>query len=566
MDIGAYTFKEFRSLAENFHGYAAPGLLVGGYMVELAKRHLPEGTLFEAVVESGKCLPDAVQLLTLCSIGNNWMKIHNLGRYAVSLFDKHTGEGVRVSLDPVKMAAYPELKGWFFKEKPKKDQDVAVLEAEIEAAGDSICKVEPISVKRRFLGHKHMTRIVCCPVCGEAYPVEDGPVCRGCQGEAPYVLARRELKEDCPRQTADRNRAAAGVRVVPVEEAVGKTVAHDMTRIAPGQFKGPEFAAGQRISVGDICRLQQMGRFHVAVVADEAATTALPGGEADEAAPVHENEVAEIFARRMAGEGVTYELPPHEGKIDFRAARNGLFCVDVERMTRFNLVPEVMVASRQDATLVRDGSPLCGTRAIPLFISRARLSQALEVLEEGPLFRVLPLRKARVGILVTGTEVFQGIIEDKFIPVITAKVAMLDCSVVRTDIVPDDKSKMREAVDAMRSAGVDLLVTTGGLSVDPDDVTRQALVEAGLTDILHGVPILPGTMSLMGHIPGEGDGMQVLGVPACALYYKTTFLDLALPRMLAGRQITRAEAARMGEGGYCLSCHTCTYPKCWFGK
>ena len=122
MDIGAYTFKEFHQLAENFHGYAAPGLLVGGYMVELAKRHLPEGTLFEAVVESGKCLPDAVQLLTLCSIGNNWMKIHNLGRYAVSLFDKHTGEGVRVSLDPVKMAAYPELKAWFFKEKAKKDQ------------------------------------------------------------------------------------------------------------------------------------------------------------------------------------------------------------------------------------------------------------------------------------------------------------------------------------------------------------------------------------------------------------------------------------------------------------
>ena len=112
MDIGAYTFKEFHQLAENFHGYAAPGLLVGGYMVELAKRHLPEGTLFEAVVESGKCLPDAVQLLTMCSIGNNWMKIHNLGRYAVSLFDKHTGEGVRVSLVPVKMASYPELKAW----------------------------------------------------------------------------------------------------------------------------------------------------------------------------------------------------------------------------------------------------------------------------------------------------------------------------------------------------------------------------------------------------------------------------------------------------------------------
>ena len=304
MDIGAYTFKEFHRLAENFHGYAAPGLLVGGYMVELAKRHLPEGTLFEAVVESGKCLPDAVQLLTLCSIGNNWMKIHNLGRYAVSLFDKHTGEGVRVSLDPVKMAAYPELKAWFFKEKAKKDQDIDLLESEIEAAGDSICKVEPITVKRRFMGHKHMTRILCCPVCGEAYPVEDGPVCRGCQGEAPYVLARRELKEDCQALAAEHHKAATGVRVVPVEEAVGKTVAHDMTRIDPGQFKGPEFKAGQRISVGDICRLQQMGRFHVAITDDAPASAQL--SPEDPRALVHENEVAEIFARRMAGEGVTY--------------------------------------------------------------------------------------------------------------------------------------------------------------------------------------------------------------------------------------------------------------------
>ena len=177
MDIGAYTFKEFHQLAENFHGYAAPGLLVGGYMVELAKRHLPEGTLFEAVVESGKCLPDAVQLLTLCSIGNNWMKIHNLGRYAVSLFDKYTGEGVRVSLDPVKMAAYPELKAWFFKEKAKKDQDIDLLESEIEAAGDTICKVEPITVKRRFIGHKPMTRILCCPVCAPSAAQSAVPSC-----------------------------------------------------------------------------------------------------------------------------------------------------------------------------------------------------------------------------------------------------------------------------------------------------------------------------------------------------------------------------------------------------
>ena len=550
MRIGPYTFQEFKDRAAEFHGYPAPGLLIGGYMVSMAMRPLPEGTLFEAVVETKKCLPDAVQMLTLCSAGNNWMKVINLGKYAVSLFDKFTGEGFRVTVDVAKLGPYPEIRGWFLKQKPKAEQDTERLFAEIERAGETICTIAPIRIRSALLGHAHMGTIGICPHCGEAFPQEDGVLCRGCQGEAPYSL--------------DMTPAGQGQapHVVPVEEAVGKTVAHDMTRIDPGQFKGPEFKAGQRISVGDICRLQQMGRFNLAIVDDTA-------GQPQSSAPqaqVHENEAAEAFARRMAGEGVTYELPPHEGKIDFKAACNGLFCVDVERMTRFNLVPEVMVASRQDGTLVKEGGPLCGTRAIPLYITRERMSQALEALEGGPLFRVLPLRKARVGILVTGTEVFQGIIEDKFIPVITAKVSMLDCTVVRTDIVPDDKAMMRASVAAMREAGADLLITTGGLSVDPDDVTRQALVEAGLTDVLHGVPVLPGTMSLMGRIPGPQGDMQVLGVPACALYYKTTFLDLVLPRMLAGRGFNRAEAARLGEGGYCLSCHTCTYPKCWFGK
>ncbi len=553
MNIGAYTFEEFRRLAEQFHGYAAPGLLVGGYMVELAKRHLPEGTLFEAVVESPKCLPDAVQLLTLCSTGNQRLKIYNLGRYALSLFDKNSGEGIRVSLNPQKMAAYPELSAWFFKQTTKHEQDSQRLEKEIERAGDSICDVSHVTVKRRFIGHRHMERIVCCTLCGEAYPAEDGPICRGCQGEAPYVLARREIKENIT--------IAPNLRVVPVEESVGKVAAHDMTRIEPGVFKGPEFKAGQRISVGDICRLQQMGRFHIAVSENPAPAAQTLSGE-----PVHENEAAEAFARRMAGEGVTYSLPPREGKIDFKAASDGLFCADIERMRRFNLVPEVMTASRQDATLVKQGSPVAGTRAIPLFLSRERLAQALEALEGGPLFTVRPLRQAKVGILVTGTEVFQGIIEDKFIPIITGKVTALCCSVVRTDIVPDDREIMRDSVDAMREAGADLLITTGGLSVDPDDVTRQAMLEAGLTDIVHGVPVLPGTMSLVGRIPGAAGDMQVLGVPACALYYKTTFLDLVLPRLLAGRPFTQAEAARMGDGGYCLACKTCTWPKCCFGK
>jgi len=191
MNIGCYAFHEFKTLAARFHGYPAPGLLIGGFMVEMAKRALPEGILYEVVVESRKCLPDAVQLLTPCSTGNNWMKIHNLGRYAVSLFDKHTGEGVRVHLDVAKLGAYPEIRAWFLKDRAKAEQDETRLLAEIEAAGDTICSLTPVRVKRRFLGHKHMSSIAICILCGEAYPESDGAVCRGCQGDAPYESAER---------------------------------------------------------------------------------------------------------------------------------------------------------------------------------------------------------------------------------------------------------------------------------------------------------------------------------------------------------------------------------------
>lgn len=556
MNIGPYTFQEFKQLAANFHGYAAPGLLLGGFMVELAKSRLPEGTLFEAVVESRKCLPDAVQLLTLCSVGNNWMKIHNLGRYAVSLFDKFTGEGARVSIDADKLNDWPEIKNWLLKLTPKAEQDEARLLAELEQAGDSICRVEKVTMKRRFLGHAHMGAVGICPLCREPYPVDDGEVCRGCQGDAPYVTVGRVVRES----------TVPPVKIVPVAEAVGKTVAHDMTRIEPGVFKGPEFQAGQRIRVGDICRLQQMGRFHVAV-------TDGPDVMASETELVHENACAALFAKHMAGEGVTYELPPHEGKIDFVAAHDGLFRFDIRRLYAFNLVPEVMAAARQDATLVRAGEKLAGTRAIPLYLHQDRLHQALAALTtdsdaeiSDPLFSVLPLRQPKVGILVTGTEVFQGIIEDKFIPVITAKTRQFHGTVVKAIIAPDDETRIAAAVADILDAGADLLITTGGLSVDPDDVTRRALVHAGLTNVLHGAPVLPGTMSLIGALDTPRGRVQVLGVPACALYYKTTFLDLMLPRLLAGCEITRAEVARIGDGGFCLSCKICTYPKCAYGK
>ena len=547
MDIENYSFEEFKKLAERFHGYAAPGLLLGGYMVALAKSRLPEDTLFEAISETRKCLPDAVQLLSLCSMGNNWLKVRDLGRYAVTLYDKYTGKGVRVSVSLEKLKAWPEYYAWLMKLKPKKEQDEDKLLAEIEQAGDSVCAVEHVAVDAALLVHRHSSGYAVCPICGEGYPVDNGPICRGCQGEDYF---RKEGVQPSP--------AAPGVRIVPAEEAVGMKLAHDMTRITPGEFKGPAFTKGHTVSPGDLCRLQQIGRFEVAVQDGDAP--ALPD------APVHEDEAAEAFAARMAGPGVRYALPPHEGKIDFVADCSGLLTVDWKKLERFNLVPDVMCASRQDAVMVQEGKKFAGTRAIPLFLDKKHFGAALSVLGDAPLFTVTPLRRARIGVLVTGTEVFNGLIEDKFLPVMTRKAALYSCDLIHSAIVPDDEERIVAEVEAMKQKGVDLLITTGGMSVDPGDVTRPALIKAGLSDMLYGMPVLPGTMAMVGRIDTPEGGMQVMGVPACALFFKNTVFDLLLPRLLAGRRITRAELARLGEGGYCLGCSVCTYPKCSFGK
>ncbi|MEF2144056.1 MAG: FmdE family protein [Desulfovibrionaceae bacterium] len=550
MNIGPYTFEEFKQKAKDFHGYPAPGLLIGGYMVEAARSLLPKDILFEAIVETGKCLPDAVQILTPLSTGNSWMKVVNLGRYALSLYDKYTGEGHRIFVDTNRLDAWPEIKAWFLKLKPKQEQDSARLFQEIEEAGHTICSTHPVRIPKRFF-HKHgMREIRVCPACNEAYPASDGGICRGCQGEAPYAGSWQEPGTD------GEERSLPPLRAIPVEEAVGKTALHDMTRIAPGESKGPEFTAGQTFGVGDLCRLQQMGRNRVYVAEEDLPDDAW----------VHENDAVLAFARRMAGQGVAFDESPSEGKINFTATRDGLLCLDREKLTAFNLVPDVMCATRQGDLLVDEGKFFAGCRAIPLYLSRQNLNRALAVLGQGPLFEVLPLRKARIGVLVTGTEVFQGLIEDKFEPVIRSKAEALGSEVAAARIAPDDRAAITNGVRELLDQGCDMIVTTAGLSVDPDDVTRAGLVDAGLTDALYGMPVLPGTMTLLGRLRHAEMDVPVLGVPACALFYKTTSLDLLLPRILAGQEITRRDLAALGEGGFCLSCKSCTFPKCPFGK
>ncbi len=544
MDIGNYSFAEFKELARRFHGFPAPGLLIGGYMVELAKRELPSGILYDAVVETGKCLPDAVQLLTPCSYGNGWMRIVNLGRYALALYNKHTGEGLRVSLNMDRLEGWPAIRDWFLKSKPKSEQDSDALFREIEAAGDLYLDLQPIQIAARHLQAKHMGQVDLCPVCREAYPLSDGAICRGCQGDSPYASTARSCQEDPD---------PSWLSSVPLEQSVGRKTLHDMTRIIPGESKGPAFKAGQEIGAGDLCRLQLMGRSRVYVESEAVA----PGEEW-----VHENDAAAAFARRMAGDNVLLSEAPKEGKMTFFAACDGLLHIDSARLEQFNLVPDVMCASRQGNILVDQDKPFAGCRAIPLYISRDIYSRALAALGNEPLFKVLVLEPLKVGILITGTEVFQGFIEDRFQPVIKGKVERFGCQVVASEIVSDDRRQIAQAVQALQKAGAELIITTAGLSVDPDDVTRKGLLDAGLEDMLYGAPVLPGAMTLLGRI----DSLRVIGVPACALFFKTTSFDLLLPRMLAGQDITRGDLAQLAEGGFCLGCKSCTFPKCPFGK
>ncbi|GBC60770.1 trehalose-binding protein [Desulfonema ishimotonii] len=529
-------------MIRDFHGYPAPGMVIGVKMVSLAMEHLPKDILFDAISETSSCLPDAVQLLTLCTIGNSWLKIVDLTRYAVTLYDKYNGNGVRVFIDPEKLKAWPEFYTWLYKLRPKKEQDSDRLFDEIRTGGDQVLTVETVRVRPRYLVRHSKGEIGTCPLCGDAYPVAHGVICRGCQGQSPY-----QSSSPAPESAAEM----PPVRAIPAEAVAGNRALHDMTRIIPGQEKGPAFTHGQEFTAGDVCRLQQMGRQRV-YVADDSVHEGW----------VHENDVALAFAKNMAGEGVTFQTPPREGKITLEAARDGLLTVDVNRLAAFNMVEGVMCASRKGFEVVRRGEQLAATRAIPLFLSEPVFQTAKSVLADTPLFSVLPLRKAKVGVLVTGTEVFRGLIKDSFIPIIRSKVSPYGCEIVETGIVPDDRQAIRTGVEQMLRAGAELVITTAGLSVDPDDVTRQGLADAGCTEMIYGAPVLPGAMTLLAKI---GD-VRVMGVPACGLYHNITSFDLLLPRLLAGLEITRQDLAALGHGAFCRECKTCTFPKCAFGK
>ncbi len=346
------------------------------------------------------------------------------------------------------------------------------------------------------------------------------------------------------------NKYQSSATIIPVDQAVGKILAHDITEIRPGQFKGAAFKKGDLIREEDIPHLRRLGKEHLYVLH-------LQPGE------VHEDDAAHRLARALAGPGVMFDESPSEGKISLKAAHRGLLKVHVETLTRINLIPHMCCSSRHNNSMVEAGDLLAATRIIPLVIDAQTLDQALDVAEaQGGIFSVKELAEPRTGLVITGNEVYSGLIEDKFAPILRKKLDFYGCHLMETRFTPDNKNVMVEALKAFLRRGAQLILVAGGMSVDPDDISRLAITEAGATDVVYGTPVLPGAMFLYGRF----GPVPVLGLPACILYYKATVFDLVLPRVLAGEVITRQDLAALGHGGLCLNCDRCHYPVCPFGK
>lgn len=334
-----------------------------------------------------------------------------------------------------------------------------------------------------------------------------------------------------------------------VEEAVGQKICHDMTKVIPGQFKGVAFKRDHIIRPEDVEELLSMGKEHVFVWEENA-------GE------IHEDEAAIRIAQAVMGENMVFDNP-QEGKTMLRASVKGLFKVNRSLLQKVNSIESITVASRPNNFIVEKGDKLVGARVIPLVIQEKRIEELEEICHaEGPVFDLKPYKNLKVGIIVTGNEVYKGRIEDKFGPVISEKLGYFDVDMLGRTYCPDDKAELQRSISSFKDKDADLIILTGGMSVDPDDLTPGAIRDCGAEIVTYGAPIQPGNMFMMGYLKGT----VLMGVPGAAIHSRITVLDVVLPRVFAGEVLTKKDFIDMGEGGLCLNCEVCRYPTCYFGR
>jgi hypothetical protein len=350
-------------------------------------------------------------------------------------------------------------------------------------------------------------------------------------------------------------------KLISVQESVGTVLAHDITEIRPEEFKGPAFRRGHIIREQDICHLQRLGKEHLFILEVKE----------DE---MHEDDAAVSLANALMSEGVRSKGSPKEGKITIIAKQDGLLKINKNGLLRVNMLGDVMCATLHDSTIVKKGQTVAGTRAIPLVIKKNIIDQAVQICRETQgVISVKEIRKPKAGIVITGNEVYNGLITDAFAPIIEEKIKSLNGETVGIYYAPDDEVIIEARLRDLISRGADLLITTGGMSVDPDDKTRFAIRRLGAKEITYGSAVLPGAMFLVAYLKNDrktcstlSAGIPILGIPACGMYARITIFDIILPRILAGERIGRKELAELGHGGLCMKCDVCCFPTCPFGK
>lgn len=338
------------------------------------------------------------------------------------------------------------------------------------------------------------------------------------------------------------------MREIPVIDAVGTVLAHDLTQILPGTFKGSKFKKGHIIKMEDIQLLLSMGKKHLFI---------LEKGDHD----VHEDEAALRIGKTIMGAGLTYEAKG-EGKIEIYSAINGLLKINKTVLEQIVDDDQIVLATIHENQMVRKGEKIAATRVIPLFVKEEVISRVEHLTKDVDVVSVIPLQSLKVGIVTTGSEIFSGMIKDEFGPVLIKKFRKLGSEVLKQIFSDDDEIMIAASIKEIISEGAELICVTGGMSVDPDDRTPLGIRKAGAEVITYGASVLPGAMFMLAYI-GE---IPVVGLPGCVMYSRTSIFDLIVPRILAGEKPSKAEIKKLAYGGLCLDCKNCQYPMCGFGK
>jgi len=343
------------------------------------------------------------------------------------------------------------------------------------------------------------------------------------------------------------------MKLIKTVDAEGAVLCHDITQIIKGVTKDAVFRKGHIVTKEDIPVLLSVGKDQLYVWEKEEGM-------------LHENDAAEVLCAMCKGEHME-RSQAKEGKIELSAACDGLLKINNNGLKAVNGFGQMMIATRHGNFAVKKGDKLAGTRIIPLVIEEEKMTRAKEAAMAAtgnkPILNLLPFKHKKVGIVTTGNEVYYHRIEDTFTPVIKEKLAEYDTEVIGQEICNDDHEKITKAILSFIERGADLVLCTGGMSVDPDDKTPLAIKNTGAEIVSYGAPVLPGAMFLLSYYNGN---IPIIGLPGCVMYAKRTIFDLALPRIMADDKISAEELAALGEGGLCLNCPVCTFPNCGFGK